>query len=200
MHVRFLFLPLALVLVPLLGHGQRPARSALGYMGGPQAATWRSEAVIYRPVPGLVAGLHVPIWAGKRVEIQPELLVSLQGAARDLPDGERSTMRSLHANMPVSLKVFLSRTLNIQAGVQGGYLLMARTDGQDVSDKLSPLDMGVTAGVGIGTLNGLDITLRYYSGLSNTLDEDRTVYPSTRTLQLTFGHRFMQFARARRRR
>ena len=199
MNARSLLFPLVVLMVPLFGYGQRSARSGLGYMGGPQAATWRSEAVIYRPVPGLVAGLYVPVWAGRRVEIQPELLLSLQGAARDLPDGERSTMRSLHAIMPVSLKIFLSSTFNIQAGVQGGYLLMARTDGEDVSDNLSPLDMGVNVGLGIGTMSGLDIALRYYSGLSNALAEDRTVYPSNRTLQLTIGHRFMQFARGRRR-
>lgn len=200
MNARSLLIPLFLILAPLVSHGQRSSRSGLGYMGGPQAATWRSEAVIYRPVPGLVAGLYAPIWAGRRVEIQPELLLSLQGAARDLPEGERSTMRSLHASMPVSLKIFLSATFNIQAGVQGAYLLMARTDGEDVRDNLSPLDMGVNAGLGIGTLSGLDITLRYYSGLSNTLAEDRAIYPSNRTLQLTIGNRFMQFARGRRRR
>lgn len=190
---------LVMLMAPLLGHGQRPSHSGLGYLGGPQAATWRSEAVNYRAVPGLVAGLYVPVWAGNRVEIQPELLLSLQGASRDLPDGERTIMRTLHATMPVSLKIFLNSTVNIQAGVQGGYLLMAKADGQDISDELSPLDMGVNVGVGIGTMRGLDITLRYYSGLSNALVEDLTIYPSNRTLQLTIGHRFKQFTRGRKR-
>lgn len=190
---------LALLIGPIASQAQRPSRSGLGYMGGPQAATWRSEAVNYRPVPGAVAGIYVPIWAGNRVEIQPELLLSLQGAARDLPDGERSTMRSLHATVPVSLKIFLNRTINLQAGVQGSYLLLAKTEGKDITDELSPLDMGLNVGIGLGTNNGVDFTLRYFSGLSNTLAEDHTTYPSNRTLQFTVGYRFMQFARGRQR-
>lgn len=199
--MRTLFAPLLLAVftMPLCAHAQRPARSGLGYMGGPQLATWHSEAVKYRPVPGFVAGIYAPIGAGNRVEIQPELLLSLQGAARDIPDGDRSTMRNLRAIMPVSLKIFLNRTINLQVGVQGGYLLMAKADGEDISEHLSQLDMGVNAGIGFGSPSGLDLTLRYYTGLSNTLENDHAIFPSNRTLQLTAGYRFMQFERQRRR-
>lgn len=162
-------------------------------------ATWHSEAVKYRPIPGFVAGIYAPIWAGSRFELQPELLLSLQGAARDIPDGNRSTMHNLQATMPVSLKVFLSRTFNLQIGVQGGYLIMAKADGEDISDQLSQLDMGMNAGIGFGSPSGLDVTLRYYNGLSNTLEGDNVLFPSNRTLQLTAGYRFMQFERQRRR-
>lgn len=191
---------LALVACPFVGHAQRPSRSGIGYMGGPQAATWHSEAVIYRPVPGFVAGVYVPIWAGNRVEIQPELLLSLQGAARDLPDGGRSTMRNLRALVPVSLKLFLCPTFNIQAGVQGGYLILAKADGTDIRDHVSPLDMGLNIGLGIGSVSGIDLTLRYYYGLSNTLDKDQALFPSNRTLQATVGYRFKQLSRKRSRR
>ena len=169
-------------------------------MGDPQAATWRSEAVIYRPVPGFIAGLYSPIWAGNRVEIQPELLLSLQGAARDLPEGGRSTMRNLSAIVPVSLKLFLTPSFNIQAGAQGGYLILANAGGTDISDHVSKLDLGLNVGLGIGTRSGIDLTLRYYNGLSNTLVEDHAVYPTNRTLQLTVGRRLMQFSKKRFRR
>lgn len=163
-------------------------------------ATWRSEAVNYRPIPGFVAGLYAPIWAGNRFEIQPELVLSLQGAARDLPEGEQHTMRNLMATVPVSLKVFLNRTINFQVGVQGGYLILAKADGKDISDQVSQLDMGVNFGAGFGSPTGLDITLRYFIGLSNALADDHAIFPSNRTLQLTFGYRFMQFEKDRRRR
>ncbi len=194
-------LPLVAILVyPFGSHAQRPSRSGLGYMFGPQAATWHSEAVIYRPVPGFVAGLYSPIRAGNRWEIQPELLLSLQGAARDRPEGDRSTMRNLSAIIPVSLKLFLTPAFNLQAGVQGGYLILANANGTDISDQVSKLDMGLNAGVGIGTRSGIDLTLRYYNGLSNTLAEDHVVYPTNRNLQLTVGRRFMQFSKKRFRR
>lgn len=154
---------------------------------------------MYRPVPGAAAGLYAPIWAGNRVELQPELLLSLQGYRRDLPDGGSSTLHDLRLAMPFSVKLFVSRTFNLQAGVQGSFLLMARSGGEDAREALSPLDMGVHAGLGIGTIAGLDLTLRYYNGLSNLLAEDHALYPSNRTLLFTAGYRFMQFHRGRKR-
>lgn len=199
MQTRIVLSLLALFAIAIVTTAQRPSRSGLGYMGGPQMATWHSEAVNYRPVAGFVAGIYVPIWAGRSMEIQPDLLLSLQGAAQELPDDGSSTMRNLRAVLPVSLKVFFGRTFNIQAGVQSGYLLMAKADGTDIRDQVSPLDMGLNIGAGIGTTTGLDLTLRYYSGLTNTLVEDKHFYPSNRTLQFTAGYRFMQFSRQRQR-
>lgn len=193
-----LLLP-SLLLTVLACQAQRPSRSGLGYAGGPQMATWHSEAVMYRPVPGAAVGLYAPIWAGNRVELQPELLLSLQGYRRDLPDGGSSTLNDLRLAMPFSVKLFLGRIFSLQAGVQGSCLLLARADGKDAREALSPLDMGVHAGLGIGTIGGLDLTLRYYNGLSNLLAEDHALYPSNRTLLFTAGYRFMQFQRGRKR-
>lgn len=196
------WLPLLLSLLacPLLLQAQRASRSGLGYMGGPQAATWHSEATAYRPVPGFVAGLYAPIWVGGRCEIQPELLFSMQGAAKDLPDGGTTQFTTFSAVVPVSLKFFLNQTINLQAGVQCGQLLMATADGEDVAKQINRLDMGVNIGAGIGTRYGLDLTLRYYSGLSSILVEDQTIFPMNRTLQFTVGYRFMQFSSYRARR
>lgn len=188
---------LLLLAVPFAATAQRAARSGLGYMGGPQLCTWRSELVIYRPMPGVVAGLYAPVWVGNHFEIQPELLLSLGGTSHDVADGGRATLRSLHAVMPVSLKYFPGRTFNLQAGVQGGYLLMAQADGTDASHLLNVLDMGVTIGAGLGFPSGVDLTLRYYEGLSNTLREDHALFPDNHTLQLTVGKRFTQFRHSR---
>lgn len=177
---------------------QRPSQSGIGYMGGPQAATWHSEAVKYRPVPGFVAGLYAPIWGGNRFELQPEFLISMQGAAKDLPDGGRSTMTNWRAVMPISLKIFLNPTINLQAGFQGSYLLLAQAGKQDITSQVSKLDMGMNIGAGIGTWYGLDITLRYYTGLTNALVDDKAIFPSNRSLQLTAGYRFLQFGQRRR--
>lgn len=190
---------LSLLAVAQPVQAQRPSHSGVGYMGGPQAATWHSEAATYRIVPGFVIGFYAPIWIGNRWEIQPDLLLSLQGAAKDLPDGGHSSLNSLSAVMPVSLKVFLSPTFNIQAGFQGGYLLFANSGDQDISTQLNTLDMGANIGIGIGTFGGLDVTLRYYTGLRNTLVNDNALFPYNRMLQLTIGHRFSQFSSHRRR-
>jgi hypothetical protein len=121
----------------------------------------------------------------------------MQGAAMEIPDGSMSRMTNYRAIVPVSLKVFLNMRFNLQAGVQGGYLLMATADKQNITDRISTLDMGFNLGLGIGTPSGMDFTLRYYSGMSNALKEDKSLYPTNRTLQLTIGHRFKQFRRSR---
>ncbi|MBS1547179.1 MAG: PorT family protein [Bacteroidetes bacterium] len=170
-------------------------------MGGPQVATWQCAGAKFRPVPGFVLGFYAPIWVGNRVEIQPDLLVSMQGMAKDLPDGGRTTVNSFSAVMPVSLKFFINRSINIQTGFQGGYLMFASSsEDHDISNELNTLDMGMNIGAGIGTSAGLDITLRYYNGLMNTLKDDDVFFPANRTLQLAVGHRFSQFSSHRRRR
>ncbi len=201
MPARTLAFLLALLACPFLGHAQEPFLSGIGYMGGPQVATWHSEATVYRPIPGFVLGFYAPVRAGNRMELQPELLVSVQGAAKDLPDGEHNTMRSLNAILPVSFKVFIGQSLFLQAGGQAGYLLYGwSTQKQDISDQLNTLDLGVNIGIGIGTYYGMDLSLRYYNGLSNTLAKDHTLFPYNRTLQFTAGYRLVQFARHHRRR
>ncbi|MBP8824643.1 MAG: PorT family protein [Flavobacteriales bacterium] len=200
MHHRLVLTTLLLLAVPVLCTAQYRIRSGMGVLAGPQAATWHSEAVNYRPVPGATAGLYVPLKAGGRVELQPELHLALGGASHEIVDGNRYVLRTLHAVLPVALKYFPVRGLSLQAGGQAGYLLLARSDGQDANLLLNTLELGVHAGVGAGSQEGFDVTLRYYHGLSNTLLEDRTQYPSARSLQLTIGKRLVQFKYRRLRR
>lgn len=192
--IRPLFVLLALAALPFTGTAQWRFKSGLGCAAGVQAATWRSELTAYRPVPGLTLGLYAPIWTGNRVEIQPDLLLSLGGTAEGLSDGGRSVLRTVHAIMPVGLKFYLDRSFNLQAGMQGGYLIMAGTDGTDAADHLNKLDMGVTVGMGLRSLSGVDVSLRYYNGLSNMLRDDLKIFPADRTLQASVGKRFMRFS------
>lgn len=169
-------------------------------MGGIQGSMWHSELVVYRPVVGATGGFYMPIMLGNRIEVEPATLLSLGGTAQTLPEGERSTLRSLHATIPVTMKYFVTRSFNVQLGAQGGYLLMAQNEEYDVYHLLNPLDFGAMIGLGIGTWNGLDFTLRYYNGLSNLLRNDATYFPANRVAQATVGKRFVQFKPRRTRR
>ncbi len=169
-------------------------------MGGPQGTTWQSGMAVYRPVVGFVAGFYAPIVAGNRWEVQPELLCSWGGTAMDLPDGGRSSLRTLHGVVPISLKFFVNRTVNLQVGGQGSYLVFAYVGDQDASAMVNRLDMGAHVGLGASTWSGIDITLRYYNGFANMLVDDNKLFPANRSLQLTVGKRFMQFSHRRLRR
>ncbi|MBL8003263.1 MAG: PorT family protein [Flavobacteriales bacterium] len=183
-----LFLVLAL---PALG--QRTGRSGIGLKAGGQMASWRSAVNTYNAVPGAVAGAYFPIFMGPRLELQPELLGSLQGAGHTYDEGQRSMLRCVYLQVPVTAKFFLSNTFNLQAGLQVGQLMLAQQDGTDVTDELRPFDIGTNMGLGLDLVHGFDLTLRYYSGMTPTLVNDDILFPHNRSMQLTAGYRITQF-------
>ncbi len=175
-------------------------RSAIGIKGGVVVGTARSELVRYGMVPGATLGAYAAIQASDRIEVQPELVASLQGASYLVGEDEvRWVDRQLYAQLPVSVKFFVTNTLNLQVGGQLGWLLLARTDTDDgtvnTTDRFVPLDAGVIAGVGVDLMHGTDLTLRYYGGITPTLADDSAIYPRNNTLQLTVGHRFGPFGK-----
>lgn len=189
----------------LTAAGTRAQRSALGIKGGVVLSTARSELVRYGPVPGATLGPYAALGVSDRIEVQPELLVSLQGASYLVGEDEaRWVDRHLYAQLPVSVKFFVSNTFNLHMGGQLGWLLLARTEtveeARTTTDRFVPLDAGIIAGLGLDLIGGTDLTLRYYGGVTPTLAEDSTVYPRNNTLQLTVGYRFRPFKRRHARR
>ncbi|MBV6403979.1 MAG: hypothetical protein GFGODING_00726 [Flavobacteriales bacterium] len=170
-------------------------RTAIGIKGGVVVGTARSELVRYGMVPGATLGAYAAIEVSDRIEVQPELVASLQGASYLVGEDEvRWVDRQLYAQLPVSVKFFVTNALNLHIGGQLGWLMLARTDTDDgtrnTTDRFVPLDAGVIAGLGVDLLHGTDLTLRYYGGITPTLADDSTIYPRNSTLQLTVGHRF----------
>jgi len=172
---------------------QRPGKSGLGYKLGAQMATNRSAAFAYEPIAGAVLGMYAPLCVGNRLEIQPELLFSMQGSALAPSEGERSVTHLFYVQMPVSVKVYFSNTLNLQTGVQAGYLLTALNNGSAVKDLYKPLDIGFNVGFGFDMRSGTDLSVRYYSGMTPVLADDATIFPTNRTIQITAGRRFIRF-------
>lgn len=147
-------------------------------------------------IPGFSVGLYAPIGAAPRFELQPEVLLSMMGTGFIEPDGDRYSIRSLYVHAPVSAKYFLNNEISLQGGVQLGKLIMAQrldADGTtNVRDKFKTFDMGFTLGLGYDLRSGMDITLRYYSGMPTLLKDDDALFPRSRSLQLTIGKRLMQ--------
>lgn len=147
-------------------------------------------------IPGFSAGLYAPIAAAPRLEIQPEVLLSMMGTGFIEPDGDRYSIRSLYVQAPVSAKYFLNNEISLQGGVQLGKLLMAQridADGTtNVRDHFKTFDMGFALGLGYDLRTGMDVTLRYYSGMPTLLKDDDALFPRSRCLQLTLGKRLMR--------
>lgn len=175
---------------------QQPA-SGIGLKGGPQLTTWRSAASAFRPVPGFLGGVYGPLGVGNRIELQPELLLSYQGATQKVAEGRTLAFRALNLHFPVVAKFFLDHTFNLQAGAFGAFAVMATADGKDAVDRMQTTEMGLLAGIGLDGKSGFDITLRYCGGMTELLKQDDALYPTSRAVQLTCGYRFVQFGSSR---
>lgn len=182
--------PLLAILLPLVSFGQQ---SGLGIKGGVLMSDTRSVTVTTNVIPGATAGCYFALRAGERLEVQPELLLTSLGAGYTLPDGERSTVRTLYVQLPVSAKVYIGNAFNVQAGFLVGRLMLAQQstpDGKDdVTDNYNTWDHGIVLGIGADLITGLDLGLRYYSGLRPVLVNDDVVFPRNRAYMLTAGYR-----------
>jgi len=194
--------PVVRLLLPLLGCAA-PATTlyaqgfGLGIKGGPVFSTTRSEVQHATLLPNATFGVHVPISAAQRLEVQPELLVTAMGATYHEPDGGRYAVRTLYLQVPVSAKLFLTNAFNVQGGLQLGKLLSAQrqTDdgGQAITERYNNMDAGLNGGLGLDFRSGVDLTLRYYGGMTPVLANDQRIFPRHRAVQLTAGYRMVRF-------
>ena len=171
---------------------QRSARSGIGVKAGAQMSMMWVEGLHYDPIPGAVAGMYAPIWSGPRFEVQPELLGSMLGSSFTDSEGKRHVLHLYYVQLPVSAKFYFSNTLNVQGGAQAGRLISARSssegEGTDATDQYRPFEFGTNIGLGLDLSTGLDLTFRYYTGLSSITD-DRALNPTNRAWQFTVGYR-----------
>lgn len=176
--------------------------SGLGLKAGGQISMASTPGRSARPMVGAVVGLYGPIYGGARFELQPEVLLSMQG--RVLSDGERgfTGLRSYYLQVPISAKVFLGNTFNLAAGPQFGRLLLAQQFGDstvDITDRVNEWDIGFNGGIGADLRSGWDFTLRYFSGMSSVLKDENAALPVNRSTQLTIGYRFAKWRHGARR-
>ncbi len=198
-----LLLPLAFMAhssLPLLAQ-----RSGLGIKGGPLMSTTRSEVIENFPLPGAVIGVYAPVNIGPGLEIQPELLVAAMGSGYNKPKGDVVIERTIYILTPLSLKWYTGNGFNLQGGIQAGNLLSATRregteDAEDITERYNGMDVGFNGGLGVDFRSGVDITLRYYSGVTPVLEADDALFPRNRSLQFTVGYRIVQFSKASRRR
>ncbi len=182
---------LTTILVPLSVVAQR---SGIGVKGGPLLSETRSGAIATKPLIGASAGLYFPLRAGQRFELQPELLVTSLGAAYTMPDNDRAIVRNVYVQIPLSAKLFFTNSLNVQGGLQMGYLIWAQqtVDGEssDVKDSYENMDLGLVLGAGVDLVSGVDFGLRYYNGLKPVLVDDDVYSPRNQAYMLSIGYRF----------
>jgi len=146
-----------------------------------------------------LVGFHVgglaEIKVIERLSIQPEVLFSTQGAK--LEAGNTDIDRKLnYINVPVLAKFYITKQFTVEAGPQLGFLVSAKSDGDDVKDLYKSVDTGFNFGAGYNFTDNVSVGLRYTVGLSNIADydvEDIDEYydsPKNSVLTLSLAYKF----------
>ncbi|MBF9140160.1 porin family protein [Hymenobacter properus] len=189
----------AFLSVALLTSGQALGQDlGLGVHIGPKAGVALSvldgqlnRSTFYKA--GFSGGLMLRIRREKAIAIQPELLFVQQGTGSGLKPNSSSADYKINfnsINLPVMVKVYLGKMVNLQVGPQVGCIVSAREVGQigtsssgaavstdrDVLADYYPLNFAVCGGLGIDLPNGLVASARLnygFSDINNNPDDQK---------------------------
>jgi hypothetical protein len=144
------------------------------------------ENVLY----GFNAGVYATLPVSDFIAIQPELLYTTKGAELQYDNAfasGNSKFRLNYIELPILVRVNITKNFNVQAGGYASYLVDSKVTGDgDINfeqnidpDDLNKFDAGLSAGVGVD-FSPVSIGLRYNYGLT-TIGKERTVAGTTYT-------------------
>ncbi|MDR2292500.1 MAG: PorT family protein [Prevotellaceae bacterium] len=181
---------LLITLVALLGIATANAQIKVGAKAGGNLATITDENAKFK------LGFHIGGFAeftiADRIAIQPELLFSTQGAS--IKNVDNASLNLSYLNVPVLLKVKLTEGLSAEVGPQVGFLLSAKSTGEesrDLKERCKTLDFTAVAGLSYTFAEKFVVGARYNFGLTNVYKEtedDSKLKNSV--IQVSFGYKF----------
>ncbi|MFG4004574.1 porin family protein [Flavobacterium aquidurense] len=131
-----------------------------------------------------LAGFHIGGFAeiklAKKFAIQPEFLFSTQGTTIEGYNGDSNTnVKVNYLNIPILAKYYITGAFSVEAGPQIGFLLSAKSRGEDINDLFKSTDYGLNLGIGYDFTENFALGLRYTIGLSDIADvpDDSQDYP-----------------------
>lgn len=145
----------------------------LGLKGGANISNFRGDDyqnVKSNTIMGFHAGAFVNLKFGPVFSIQPELMVSSQGAKLESAT-QKENFKATYATLPIMVKLQSPKGgLYIEAGPQFGLKVSDKISG--VNTDVKNLDAALAAGIGYHSAMGLGIGARYIAGLSKVGDID----------------------------
>ena len=143
---------------------------------GNNSVDWNSKV-------GFQIGIFTEIKVSDKFALQPELMISSQGAKSKYSDiyrKEESTFNLSYLNIPIIAKYYVFDEFNLYAGPQIGLLLSAKnkynysyegstknSGTEDLKGDLKSLDFGFNFGAGFSITENISADLRYHLGLLN---------------------------------
>jgi hypothetical protein len=161
-----ILLVVAVVLAHLL-HAQRN-NVEFGIKAGINAANFKIDPSFNSNSRiGLHLGGLAHIHVSEHFAVQPELMVSAQGADYDGDNEDKFT----YLNLPVLAQVMFGDGFRVQTGPQAGLLLNAKSENgnaeSDIDDNYKRGDFAWAFGAGYLSRSGLGVDVRYNLGISD---------------------------------
>jgi len=116
---------------------------------------------------GLVVGGLVKFRFSRWVALQPELLYSQKGAAFTEDDIDLK-----YVTLPLILKIYPYKGLNVQLGPQLDYLFDSRLEEVDGENLFIPFNLSLPIGLGYEFDKGLLLALRFVYSATSILSEE----------------------------
>ncbi len=159
-------------------------------------------------------GAVVEIPLGEKFAFAPELVYSAQGFKTEFAESNEfftfsteQTTKLNYLNLPLMAKYYIAQGFSIQAGPQIGFLLSAKSEGEDNDDgeittfdedidkNINGIDFGLNVGLGYQLEAGIFFDARYNIGLSDVNDVDFEAGDiefknQNSVIQLSVGYKF----------
>ena len=129
------------------------------------------ESVDKKALVGFHGGGFLSFSLGGTLYLQPEALISTQGARIDSVSGSYD-WKVTYAAVPVMLKFRSAGGFYLEAGPQFSFKLSENVKGQTIEDFANDLDLSAGFGLGWQTKGGLGLGARYLVGISKVGDFD----------------------------
>ncbi|SFC81082.1 porin family protein [Algibacter pectinivorans] len=138
------------------------------------------------------AGFYGESFLAQAIALQIEFLYSQQGY--ELQDSSGTFTQKLdYINLPLSLKLYPTKSFFLEAGPQVGYAISHKEEFEgtffETSQEFEPnnFDWGVNFGGGFKSDSGVSLSVRYHLGMGDIYDEGN---PQNRVWQISLGFDF----------
>jgi hypothetical protein len=194
-----------LLILVYIGFDASSQETTLGIKGGLNISTLHGMVNMEAtPKTGVLLGAYVNLPVTPKFHIQPELVISSQGANTAYLAGSHSGWTVIketktplnYVNLPIMAKIYLGNVFNLQFGFQWGVLISAtETDGSrnnDVRDSFNGIDKSVVGGLGIDFPGVINLSTRLAFGISNISKNNDYIAPGIKRPPL--GNEVIQIA------
>ena len=190
-----LVLFISFLLLPQSSLAQEIGESIMGFKVGANFIDYQKDANNSESAFGYHAGMYMSFRISRRFGLQPELLYSQQRAFDLLTTDNHATFG--YFAFPLVGKIFVTKHLNVQVVPQIGHLINATMRAPGVppfngKTFFKGLDLSVGGGIGIESSKGLNASVRYFYGFSDTFKPVINPGDSPKnTLQVSIGYTFL---------